>query len=371
MPGLSSIFSFDTLDRRGGSAAVTVKWTILWTALLLGLAHVFVFPRLRAMAISDDVARVMVLPTGPATVMVSGTSRNGLGVHPQTLAARLGCPVEKMPIPASTAWEVGRLLQRQPELFSGMKVLIIDIEPYQFNSNSPAIFGGWRNFRRLSRLDEKFARRRLRGRREALHDVVCANRWTFDELLHLATGRIGGEYPRMDDRWGEFADKIPSAEALAGEEMASGHMASYEPFEFTENALFELVDICRRKGAALIVNVPPATRTYIQLCRDRYPEAYDHFLGVVDKLRRQAGVDVVFCETFDGISTSASASVSAETDPTLFLGYGHMSLVGAKLYTAWLADRLGELEAVRMALGEQPDPRRTADSETAAYGAGR
>ena len=269
--------------------------------------------------LSDDVA-IFLRGDEQPRIVVAGTSRNGLGVHEKVIEDAFGTSCVKLPINASTAFEVLQLLRRHPERFEDTKLLVLDIEPYQFNRNSPDL-----NQSGNSRKAFCAPFPRLEIREVMFAFQVDRNFKRMDSMWN--------DDPRQDDT-GEDCDRmdpVPAADRFCSD------------YAYNSEALADLMaleDVCDELDIELLLNVPPARKEHIDYLKSGHAAAYAGFLRSVDSLR-ESGARVSFLETF---------SPESGSDDDLFIDYGHLREKGAILYTDMLIDEIRSDETLLRSL---------------------
>ncbi len=263
----------------------------------------------------DDVPRCLVL----------GSSRIGLGIHEATLADQLGFQVIKTAVNAGTPWTFLHMFEADPDLLDGVEAMVIDIEYFQFNDNSPvreglryvrlADYDGWRE--RLWPID--------RERRELMEVAKGV-------ALHATNGR---PYRPMDERW-KHHEANPSRvdPGMLPDVAARRATTDFEFSEFMVDTWTELADLCRRRGIELFVVHPPVKTEFVTRLAavDDWARNHAKFMDAVAELDARPGTSVLFTEQL--------VDVGLEDEGALFIDYGHMTGIGARRYTAWLGEEI-------------------------------
>lgn len=313
------------LDRSSTSSSECLAgawktWGAVLSALVLLLVgYNLICPVLRqvvASRVSEDLLLFFAARTSP-TVLVAGSSRNGLAIHEATLEAVLGMECSKIPINASTPWETLRLLEIFPGKFRNVKILILDLAPYQFNANCPTVFQEGRTIATLG------------------VQSMLLPRITLEEALGKASYQQSAQ--QMERRWAlHNAASINEIEdsAMEPQSAADRFMDEFVLSGFVVRAARRLALLCREREILLVLNLPPAMAEHVHYLREAYPAQYQTFLEVIETLRTYSSVRVIAAETFSCLGVS---------EVGMFIDYGHMTENGARSYTEWLATRIQEV----------------------------
>ena len=265
--------------------------------------------------ISDDVAMFLSGNDYPV-IVIAGSSRNGMSVHEDIIENAFLVECVKLPINASTSYEILQLMQIHPKRFSKTKLLVIDLEPYQFNKNCPTVNQSGKT---LNAFDNIFPKIDIKG------------------ILQLLKG--GKKFHRMDSRWSQYAEEPDNG----GDRMMPINAADrfFYNFDYNQEAerhLVTLIKLCKEMNIEILINIPPAQWKHIEYIKQNYAVAYQEFLNILKRIKFP-GVHFSVAETFPSYFGK---------DKDLFIDYGHMQEQGAVKYTKFLVKEIKSNQALEM-----------------------
>lgn len=278
---------------------------------------------------------------GKPRCLVLGSSRVGLGVDATVLADQFEWQVIKTPLNAATPWTFLRVFEAEPQLLDGVQVMVIDVEYFQFNNNSPAREG--LRFLRLTDTfdplwsDIKSTKGIDSGLREYLWPVQRERR----ELMELVKGLSlyatdGGPYRPMDERWNRYEadpDKLydPGMEPVAA---ARRVMKDFEFSEFMLDTWHELADLCQQRDIELFVIHPPVKEAFVSqlTSRDDWTRNRERIQNAIRDFDHRPSTSVIFTELL--------VDVGLKDEDLMFMDYGHLTSAGARHYTTWLGEAI-------------------------------
>jgi hypothetical protein len=339
MRKLLSIFNFKTCFVEWPSITKAALFSLLFLGLLIVAARNVPWEN-RAMW-HMELGRLITVVRQAAddkfVVLVSGSSRNGLGIHEPTLEESLherDVDVVKGAMTAISALDLYMVMDKY-DLFDRVDMIILDLEFFQFNLNCYSThqegeifeFLGNANFGSIANQDKvkPWWTESLIGHRRPLRDWV------------KIFGPYPNQYPRMDEKW-EVHKKLKSdftEQCMTSEDTASRHAGNFVLAEGEIVAMNKLIQKCKEKKIRLIFNVPPAKSEFVDLVKNKYSLAYEAFHDILKQLSRD-GNEVFITETF----SSVDPDLERKSDQDLFLDYGHMTEAGAIRYSRFLGETI-------------------------------
>lgn len=310
MPNRLFISNF---KKNGLSKLVHMRFCVCVVLVLISYpllrSYLLQYHRNNGYGISEDLA-IFLRDSEQPEVIIAGTSRNGLAIHEPTVESILSAACVKIPIMASSPWEVLQVLKRNPDKLVHTKLVIMDLQPCQFNENYSNLFQAGNT---KTALETPFPR-------------ICITS-AIKEALQKQ------DYSRMDDRWKVF-EKNPhenSQENMSSLVAADRFMNDYDFSEYMDQTLRELIHFCQTRNIYLVLNIPPARYEHVVYINSKYPEGYEQFNDYIQRVSREMNCCLIMMETFP---------IEYGNDTDLFMDYGHMREKAAIIYSKWLAEKI-------------------------------
>lgn len=274
-------------------------------------------------------------------VLIAGSSKNGLGVSTDILSQRFGrLNTVKCTIDSGSCWECLALLQKYPDDWDQLKILILDfspesIQPHNYQNGNTVFLLESKNcdlpddYIKTSSNILSFRKMDLYGL--AMMVIRFRQSSTHESSWHK-------EYYRKDKKSIMAAyDARPKSEIEEERDKKSKEITD----PFLVKTLYKLVEYCQKRNILLILDVMPArfqpmyNSGYFDF-RDpntAFSENGSDFIQLCEKLKSEKGVFVFGLASFKEIDPTVN-------EKELFFDTMHMTLEGAALYTNWLADQI-------------------------------
>lgn len=303
---------------------------------------------------SEAIVRLRSNHRGSAPVALClGSSRMRHGLVPEVMEEAFGLArgaVQNYGMDVGTPWMALKFLERTELLEGSVKVIFLDLEPWQFNAAFPPNDVDRQIFYRLASLGEKIASGGVRQKAfflaDALVPFVSENRplelWA-EGIRYLASdGAVRSlEIPHAWRRRKPGLD-----ERFSPEEAARRHMAGYRVDRRVRRALFDLVARVEAKKISLVMFQMPVSNRYLDAIEndERFASAYADYLKWARSLSRpERRVWAMVWERPEELGL----------DDKAFLDYGHFTRQGARTFTEKFIAHLPEqvLDALRGSAG--------------------
>jgi len=341
MPGLSSIFSFDTL-RGPPKVSASVAWCVgflLVSRFLIGWAAPDPTARYDILNAAEYLRTVQ---RGDLRVVFFGSSRMQSAILPDEWARLAGLRPEQvanLAVNDGRFWDALYMVETSGGLPASVDLVVIEVAHWEFNQNVRSPIGGLpypipQHFRHLARLSERLTVDGLGSRMSLLADVV----WPLYERQPLERWEDGVQPvkpavpPAPAHHWNKASrEKLAGAPAFKGSNIVKLHFFQAEVSSFAVRTLDRLLARVQNGSRKIVLLELPARQEYVRSIEND-PTKLAFYRDVQELVEARAS----------GPVRTMMWEVAADCGLTedVFVDYGHFSREGARAFTDRLFDEL-------------------------------
>jgi hypothetical protein len=303
-----------------------------------------------SLVLGDDVPAFIKDERGNApkkpTILIVGSSYNGMGIKTDSLEKKLNQPVGKITISSSSAWHNHRTMMKFETECQNVKLILIDIEPWQFQSKHR------KNFTKSIVLYLKsFGELKLPSigyEHPSIGEILLPLKYSLRDLKNCQNKNVFYGHESYWNHHGYKAKQRKNFELIkkyAEERLQQKKLFSKESVQLTNRIdidndlvkyVFQFVDYCKKRGIFVVITVTPQ---WIGI-DDHYPElnTTDHgqrkFLALLDELDVLSNCRVLPLRNLEPLLPVGTK------DEDYFIDSGHLNRAGAELYTSWLSEKI-------------------------------
>ncbi|MGL4943646.1 MAG: hypothetical protein ACRC46_10695 [Thermoguttaceae bacterium] len=306
------------------------------------------------------------------SIIIAGSSVNGMSIYRDLLEARLDESVGKTTIVGGGVWECERILKKYQHDTQNVKIVYLDLRMICQGTAVGCIngdvfrslydFSDIRDLRLYESLHKKgvvpesrlelfineafpyrVSFRSLKKSQKLRHEYV-------DYLEHFWTDTEYVESYKtiQNDLTCYTADVMWETKDVRTQSHIKQHLSSCSQYSIEmESWTWDFVQYCEGRGIFVVFNVPPCWRTLSQLPDPNDPNLtidQKKYLALFDKLDAHTNCRVIVLKDFQSIIPDA-------VDAEYLFDTHHMTKNGATVYTHWLADQTLRDEKICAHLG--------------------